>query len=292
MASKHFEAAGDTTAQWGEGPVWSGATLYWVDIEGHLVIAFDPAANSERVWNVGERVGTVVPRASGGLVIAGDSGFRLLNTDTADPSQSCAPLADPEPDKPGNRFNDGKCDPAGRFWAGTMHLEKPRRPTGALYRLDADGSVHTMFRRVTVSNGIAWNRKADTMFYIDTPTEQVMAFDYDMVTGDIGNRRILCETAEFQGVPDGMAIDEADNLWVAMCHGGQIRCFDSSSGKTLEVIDCPTPEVTAPAFGGAELSDFYVTTGQSGLTESDPLAGRLLVTEVGVNGQPSFAYAG
>lgn len=290
MPAIDFTPAGNTCAQWGEGPVWFDGTLYWVDIEGHLVIAFDPATGNEKVWNVGERVGTVVPRASGGLVIAGDSGFKFLDTSSRDASP--APMNDPEADKPENRFNDGKCDPAGRFWVGTMHLLKPRQAVGALYRLDPDHSVHTMLTGITVSNGIVWNAAADTLFFIDTPTEEVRAYDYDRATGSIANQRVVADTTDFKGVPDGMAIDAEDNLWVAMCHGGQIRCFDSSNGNTLECIDCPTIEVTAPAFGGDDLADLYVATGQSSLTEGDPLAGRLLRANAPVTGAPSFAFAG
>ncbi len=283
-----FSVAGKTKSQWGEGPIWWEGTLYWVDIEGHLVIAYNPETDSERVWKTGERVGTVVPRKSGGLVIAGDSGFRALDTESGDLS----PITDPESDKPENRFNDGKCDPAGRFWAGSMHLLKPRQPVAALHRLDADLTSHIILEDRTVSNGLAWNAAADTFFYIDTPTEQVLAFDYDNTSGEISNQRLVVDTTGFEGVPDGMTIDENDNLWVAMCHGGQIRCFDSKSGETLEVITCPTKEVTAPAFGGSDLSDLYIATGQSGITEDEPLAGFLLKTKVGVKGAPAFAFAG
>lgn len=285
----NFTAAGETKSQWGEGPIWWGDSLYYVDIEGHLVIAWNPASGTEKSWAVGERVGTVVPRQLGGLVIAGDNGFRALDTDSGELSF----LTDPESDKPDNRFNDGKCDPSGRFWAGTMHLSKPRQPVAALYRLDADRSTHLILNEITVSNGLVWNRAADTFFYIDTPTEQVVAFDYDAASGNISTKRVVVDTTDFKGVPDGMAIDENDNLWVAMCHGGQIRCFDSSNGETLEVLDSPTLEVTAPAFGGPDLSDLYVATGQSGITEGDPLAGHLIVTgNAGVKGVPSFAFAG
>ncbi|NNE92199.1 MAG: SMP-30/gluconolactonase/LRE family protein [Verrucomicrobiales bacterium] len=283
-----FEPIGDTKAQWGEGPIWWDGKFLWVDIEGHLVIEFDAVTGSETIANVGERVGTVVPRASGGLVIAGDSGFHFLDLTTG----ATQAITDPESDLPDNRFNDGKCDPAGRFWAGTMHLSKPRQPVGAMWRLDADHSVHRMFDDVTVSNGLVWNRAADTMFYIDSPTDEVVAFDFDLTTGAISGKRTVVDTAGFPGTPDGMAIDEDDNLWVAMCHGGRVMCFDSSNGKTLEILESPTLEVTAPAFGGDDLSDLYVTTGQSDKTVGDDLAGRTIVKQPGVKGVPAFAFAG
>ncbi len=283
-----FALAGKTIAQWGEGPVWYNERLYWVDIEGHLVIAYDPVSETETVWDAGERVGTVVPRASGGLVIAGDSGIRALDTVTG----KITPIVDPESDLPDNRFNDGKCDPSGRFWCGTMHLRKPREPTGALYRLDAKLKLEKLFGAVTLSNGLAWSAARDTFYYIDTPTEQVVAYNYDDKKGEISRPRLVVDTEEFKGVPDGMALDMNGNLWVAMCHGGEIRCFDSRTGDTLEVLECPTLEVTAPAFGGPDLADLYITTGQSALSKGCELAGRLLRTKAGVKGAPSFAFAG
>ncbi|MFV1995348.1 MAG: SMP-30/gluconolactonase/LRE family protein [Verrucomicrobiales bacterium] len=281
-------AIGTTKAQWGEGPIWHEKRLFWVDIEGHLVIEYNPADDSERSWNVGARVGAVVPRGSGGLVIAGASGFAFLDPE----SGATSPITDPEADLPDNRFNDGKCDPAGRFWAGSMHLEKPRQPTAALYRLDRDLEVHAIFAGVTVSNGLAWNAAADTFFYIDTPTGLIEAFDYDREGGTLANRRTIADTDGIKGVPDGMAIDENDNLWVAMCHGGAILCFDSSTGALLERLEFPVTEVTAPAFGGEDLGDLYVTTGQSSNHAHEPLQGRLLRTRTGVRGVAAFAFWG
>ena len=283
-----FAPAGKTTAQWGEGPIWYNETFYWVDIEGHLVIAYDPSSDTETVWNVGERVGTVVPRTSGGLIIAGDSGIRALNSTTGE----VTPIIDPEDNLPDNRFNDGKCDPKGRFWVGTMHLLKPREATGALYCLDAKLNIEKFFGGVTVSNGLAWNADRDTFYYIDTPTEQVVAYDYDEKKGTISRPRLIVDTEDLKGVPDGMTLDMNGNLWVAMCHGGEVRCFDSRTGDTLEILECPTLEVTAPAFGGPDLADLYITTGQSKLTKGCSVAGSLLRTKVGVKGAPSFAFAG
>jgi sugar lactone lactonase YvrE len=280
---------GTITSQWGEGPLWHDSKLYYVDIESHLVIAFDPASGSEQSWNVGERVGCVVPRASGGLVIAGDSGFRFL-----DPvSGKLTPIADPEPQLPDNRFNDGKCDPAGRFWAGTISLVK-NTGTAHLYRLDPDLSVHHMHGGVTNSNGIVWNKAADTLFYIDTPTQKILAFDFDNAAGTISNQRTVIDTAALDGSPDGMAIDENDCLWVAMCHGGCVHCFDPSSPSPhipLNTLKVPAAETTAPAFGGPDLADLYITTGRSKIAQG-PLDGRLFVAQPGVKGAPSFAFNG
>ena len=286
-----MNSVGTYVSQWGEGPIWYQDKLIYIDIEGQKVLTFDPARHEEQVWDVGERVGTVVPRASGGLVIAGASGFRFLDTKTGE----IEPWIDPESGLPGTRFNDGKCDPKGRFWAGSMDLGKPRQPIGALYRLDTDHSVDKLFDEVSVSNGIVWNKAADTMYYIDTPRAKVEAFDYDNDSGAITNRRTVIDTTGMTGVPDGMAMDDDEKLWVAMCHGGQVQCFDpraQTPENPVHVLRLPVMEPTAVAFGGPDLEDLYITTG---LPSDD--AGRedglLFCAQIdGVRGRPATPFAG
>jgi len=285
----HPEPVGTRISSWGEGPIWWQDHLFYVDIEGHAVIRFDPSAATETVWEVAERVGCVVPRAGGGLVIGGDNGFSFLDPQTGTKTT----IADPEPSKkPDNRINDGKCDPAGRFWAGTISTVK-KTGDARLYRLDPDHRVSEMYGPVTNSNGICWNAAADTMFYIDTPTRKVLAFDYDLVTGAITAPRPVIDTGALaiEGSPDGMTIDWLGNLWIAMCHGACVICFDPRTGKELERVEFPCIETTAPAFGGPDLKTLYVTTGiKKGLDE--PLAGRLFAVELPVRGLPAFAFAG
>ncbi len=270
---------------WGEGPIWHQERLLYVDIESHKILAFTPATGEEKIWNVGQRVGTVVPRAQGGLVWAGDDGFFFLNEDTG----VSTPIANPEPDLPDNRFNDGKCDPTGRFWAGTIHLKK--QPTAALYCLHADLRVEKKFSPVTNSNGIIWSRDSGTMFYIDTPSKKIRAFDFDTATSAITNERVIWDTRADTSVPDGMTIDNQDRLWIAFCHGAKVVCFDPATKTVEQQIDFPCIETTACAFGGPDLQDLYITTGlKPGLEE--PLAGRLFVCRPGATGVPSSAFAG
>lgn len=270
---------------WGEGPIWHQERLLYVDIESHKILAFTPATGEEKIWNVGQRVGTVVPRAQGGLVWAGDDGFFFLNEDTG----VSTPIANPEPDLPDNRFNDGKCDPTGRFWAGTIHLKK--QPTAALYCLHADLRVEKKFSPVTNSNGIIWSRDGGTMFYIDTPSKKIRAFDFDTATSAISNERVIWDTSADTSVPDGMTIDNQDRLWIAFCHGAKVVCFDPATKTVEQQIDFPCIETTACAFGGPDLQDLYITTGlKPGLEE--PLAGRLFVCRPGATGVPSSAFAG
>ena len=280
------EPTGSHIAQWGEGPLWHGGRLLYVDIEAHKVLSFDPKSGAEKIWDVGERVGTVVARKDGGLAFAGDHGISFLDEATGDITRVC----DPEVDHPGNRFNDGKCDPAGRFWAGTMPLAH-RRPEAALYCMEPDHSVTKKFGPVTVSNGLVWTKNADIMFYIDSPRKNVLAFDFDAATGSIHRERIALDTSHFIGNPDGMAIDADDRLWIAFCHGAAVRCFDSRTWKCEAEILFPCREVTACAFGGDDLKNLYITTGLP-KDNIEPLAGRLFVTKPGAIGAATFEFAG
>ena len=283
----NVSVVGAFQAQWGEGPVWHRDRLLYVDIEGRLVIEFDPASSREVRFDTGERVGAVIPREAGGLVIAGDNGFSFIDRD----SKAVTPIADPEPDKkPDNRFNDGKCDPAGRFWAGTISTVK-KTGDAALYMLDTKRRVHLKFPGLTNSNGLCWSEDTRTFFHIDTPTRKVRAFDFENSTGEISNGRVAIDTGHIDASPDGMAIDVAGNLWIAFCRGSAVVCFDPSTGRELERIPLPVSGVTACAFGGPDLKTLFITTGQfKGLAEPD--AGRLFAASPGIAGLPSFTYAG
>ena len=279
-----IETVGNYRAQWGEGPLWWKDSLLYVDIEKHRVVRFNPATGEEQTWEVGERVGTVVPREAGGFVIAGDNGFHLLGEDG-----HLTALGDPEPDKADNRFNDGKCSPDGRFFAGTISLVK-KTGDARLYRLDPDLTIHEVFGPVTNSNGIVWSADGRTVYYIDTPRKEVLAFDYE--AGHLTNLRSVVSTAHYEWSPDGMTIDADGNLWIAFCHGACVVCFSPESGKELRKVDLPCLETTACAFGGPDLADLYVTTGiHKSVEEAD--AGRLFVIRgLGVKGQAANGFAG
>ena len=290
MSPLSIQTIGTRISKWGEGPIWHNDRLLYVDIEGHTLISLDPASGQEHTWNVGERIGTVVPRANGGVLYAGDSGIVALDLSTGTKQA----LADPEPEKRAtNRFNDGKCDPAGRFWAGTISLVK-NIGDAALYMLDTDGTLQLKVDAVTNSNGICWNADATKMYYIDTMTKQIRAYDYDVDSGAIANASIAVDTAAhgYDSSPDGMTIDADGNLWVAFCHGGCVTCFDPHNGQALRKVELPCVETTACAFGGAKLDRLFVTTGiHSSKQETD--AGKVFVIDgLGVHGVPAFAYQG
>ena len=275
----------------GEGAIWHQSTLYWVDILGKMVHSYDPSTGTHRALSMPQCVGTVVPRASGGLVVALEAGFAHVEPSTG----QVRPLGEPVDPRPETRFNDGKCDPAGRLWVGTMGFNS-EPGMGSLYMLDVNGRVEVKIPSVTVSNGICWSSDARTMYYIDTPTQEVWAFDYDVKTGAISNRRVAVQIPKREGSPDGMTIDADGNLWVALWGGSAVACYDPASGKLITKIELPCEQVTSCAFGGPDLEDLYITTARVGYTPEklaqQPLAGRLFHVRPGVKGLPAFAYAG
>ena len=283
----NVELAGKYCAQWGEGPLWWKGKLYYVDIEGCTVVEFTPQSGEEKCWHVGERVGSVVPRDGGGFVIAGDSGFGFLDADSGE----VRAVGDPETHKHENRFNDGKCSPDGRYFAGTISLAK-RKGDAGLYRLDPNLEIERILGGITNSNGLVWTKDGETLFYIDTPRLSVLSFHYEATTGSLFDQREAFSTAgRVPGVPDGMTIDTEGNLWIAFCHGGCVVCFDQR-GNELKRILLPCREVTAPTFGGEGLEDLYVTTGQPA-DEVEEDAGRLFVLSgLGATGNPAHCFGG
>jgi sugar lactone lactonase YvrE len=277
----------------GEGAIWDAEqqVLYWVDILSHEVYVYDPASGVNRAIPTCQAVGTVVKRKSGGLVVALHNGFAHLDLE----SEKIAPLGDdPERTIPANRFNDGKCDPAGRLWAGTMEFAGAK-DQGALYCLDTDHSVCEKVAPVSVSNGIVWTADQQTMYFIDSGLNNVRAYDYDIESGAISNERVVAEN-EGAGVYDGMAIDEEDTLWIAVYGGSCVKRYDPQDGALLRELQLPMTNVTSCAFGGENLDQLYITSACQGLDaeamQAQPLAGSLVRVDPGVRGVPSDVYAG
>lgn len=280
-----IEVVGTRQSQWGEGPLWWNDALYYVDIERHEVCRFSPETGEETSWNVGQRVGFIVPRKDGGFIIGGDHGLFFFDEETG----KTIAINDPEADMPNNRFNDGKCAPDGHLFAGTISLVKE---TGAakLYRLCPDLLVSEAFLDVTNSNGLAWAEDGKTLYYIDTPRKEVLAFDYD--DGILRNERVVVSTKHHEASPDGMTIDAEGNLWIAFCHGSCVARFDPRTGEEIKRIDLPCMETTSCTFGGPFLADLYVTTGIH-KTEVEEKAGRVFrIRNLGVNGFPAHSFAG
>lgn len=292
MTNYTVHSIGTRISQWGEGPIWWQDHLFYVDIEQHTLIRLNPETGEESSWDVGERIGCVVPTEdSSEVVYAGDTGFVRFNLETG----AKTALADPEAALRGsNRFNDGKCDPAGRFWAGTISLVKDQGSAN-LYCLDTKGKLSLKLPALTNSNGICWSADAQTLYHIDTPTREICAYDFKQSTGAISNHRVVVDTSAkgYASSPDGMTIDSEGNLWVAFCHGGTIVCFNPNrEGKVIHTVELPCVETTACAFGGPNLDRLFVTTGIHKSMREAKSGTIFAVDGLGVQGVPAFAYKG
>ena len=286
------ELALDPHADLGEAPAWDADAhrLIWVDIAAGVVHRFDPSTGRDEMIGVGQPVGAAAPTTSGGLAIAARDGFCLLDPSTG----RLEMLAEVEPTVPATLMNDGKCDAAGRFWAGTKDVEG-RRPLGSLFRLDADLSLTRVLTGVTISNGLGWSPDQRTMYFIDSATYAIDAFDFELETGSVSNRRRLVELPDAWGLPDGMTVDEEGFLWVAFWTGSAIRRL-SPVGEVVSVIELPVSLVTSCAFGGDDLSDLYMTSARVALSgkqlEAQPHAGGLFRLSPGVRGHAAHLFAG
>ncbi|WP_202915826.1 SMP-30/gluconolactonase/LRE family protein [Pontibacter pamirensis] len=283
----------DAKAKLGEGAIWhpTEKKLYWVDIEAAELHIYDPATNKDMQFPAGGKVGTVVPIEGGGVLLAVQNSIYSMDTKTGELTLVTKPLEDPLV-----RFNDGKTDPSGRFWVGTMAYDV-KEGAAALYRMDKDKSFHRVVDNVTISNGIMWSADKRTMYYIDTPTLTVQAFDYDDETGEISKGRVVIRIpASLNGSPDGMTIDAEGKLWIALWGGSAVIRCDPATGEIMQRVDVPALHTTSVAFGGENLDILYITTVREWLTpeqlEKYPGSGGLFAIKPGVQGVPAEFYRG
>jgi len=278
----------------GEGPVWSSKeqVLYWVDIASQCFYRFHQKAGKYEVFDVGLPVGVLALRASGGLVMATKRGFAFW-----DQQKGLRFIADPEADKPHTRFNDGAVDCRGRFWAGTMCglLEICEDPEGSLYRLDPDGSIHTMETGLKISNGIGWSPDNKLMYLTDSPRYMIYVYDFDAATGAIENRRPFIHTPDEMGVPDGLTVDSEGSIWSARWGGWKVTRYDST-GKVEREIHLPVECPTSCTFGGECLDELYITSAWTALSgeqkKKQPYAGDLFRIKTDIKGLERPLFAG
>jgi sugar lactone lactonase YvrE len=276
----------------GEGTCWSPSeqALYWVDILGRTLYRHHPATAARAEWQFDEEISAVAERRTGpGLIVTLRSGFALFDPAT----KSLSPLHNPEPERTGNRFNDGKCDAQGRFWAGTMDFGATH-PTGALYRYDPDGRCTRMDDGYAVSNGPTWSADGRTLYFNDTVHQQVNAFDLDPATGTLSNKRPWLRFGAGEGYPDGMTTDAAGRLWICHWGGSRVTCHDPVSAAELARVDLPTAHITNVAFGGPDLRTLFITSARYELSEAQladqPLAGSLFAVEIDSPGQAPHRF--
>ncbi len=276
----------------GEGPVWDVnlKSICWVDILLGKIHEYTPGTKSHKTISVNQMIGAVAICKSGHFVGALKNGFGFIDRK----SGAVSMIANPEPHLPGNRFNDGKCDPQGRFWAGTMsHTDEPKK--GSLYLLDKNLTVTEKIKKVSTSNGLAWSNNHGILYYIDSPTQKVVAYNFDKKSGEIKNKRTIVELSKNEGCPDGMTIDGEGMLWIAHWDGWQISRWNPDTGKKIKKIPLPVSRVTSCCFGGENFEDLYITSAKIGLNsdqlKSQPLAGSLFVIKnIGVKGVPAFVF--
>jgi len=277
----------DAQAMLGEGPAWEAETntLYWVDILHRRIHYHREGENS--FFPLDEMPGCVAPAKDGTLLVAARAAFIRY-----DPATSAQTVLSYVREPAGNRFNDGKCDPAGRFLAGTMDMEE-KKASGALYSFH-NGEVTCLLESVRISNGLAWSPDFKTFYHTDTPTREVKAFDYNLESGQIANPRVVIRVPDALGWPDGMTSDTNGCLWIGMWGGGQVTRWDPSSGSLLAQIPFPARNVTSCVFGGEDLDELYVTSARAGLDENDlakyPSSGSLMRVRAGVQGMPTFKF--
>ena len=284
------QCVADVGAVLGEGPVWVArdAALYWVDIKGYKIFRLDRAGDV-RTWDTPIRIASLAPRLRGGFVAGTEHGFADVDLDPL----RFDPFDHPEADRPDNRFNDGKLDRAGRFWAGTMD-DCEQAATGALYRLDHDRSSRRLDDGYRVTNGPAFSRSGRLMYHNDSGRQVTYVFDLDD-SGKPSNRRVFAAFTDGQGYPDGMTVDAEDCLWIAFWDGWCVRRF-SPAGECIAKIDLPVQKPTSCAFGGPALDQLYMTSASIGLSDEErarqPCAGGLFMLDTGCVGLADLPFGG
>lgn len=285
----------DAKNQLGEGSIWNYKTgeLWWIDIEGRTLNTYNPKTKVTRTFDVKHRIGTVVPSEDGlSAILALQTGVWKLNLET----EEMTFLTSPETDTTNIRLNDGKCDPAGRFWVGSMHL-KQTKYKASLFRITPkkdEVTLQKMQDSVTISNGIIWSLDEKTMYYIDTDRGNVRAYDYDKKTGDITNERVVITVSDTIGYPDGMTIDSEGMLWIALWNGNGVSRWNPNTGEMLQFIEVPAHNVSSCAFGGENLETLYITSARVDMTDEElkakPNAGGVFKVVPGVKGVKSYFF--
>ena len=281
-------------SQIGEGPWWSAAEqrLYWVDILGKQVHVFDPKGATNETHILPEIVTSVAPRRKGGLILTLRNHIAFFDPKLG----TLERVAEPEPELPGNRFNDGKCDRQGRLWAGTMGDALWDQPVGNLYRFGVDRKAVRMDEKICCSNGLGWSPDSKTMYFTESFRHRIFAYDFDAAGGTLSNKRIFLTLDPHESAfPDGMTVDAEGHVWCAQPMFGRIARYDPK-GQLERVIELPVSRGTGVMFGGPDLGTLYVTTMRTTLSEAqlaeEPLAGSLLAFRPGVKGVAETPFAG
>lgn len=287
----------DQKALNGEGPVWDSVAqvLYWVDIFRATIFIFDPKTGQNRHIDLSDQfstIGTLVTRKKGGLILAPDNCIASLDLETL----TIRILAEPEINLPGNRFNDGKCDPAGRFLVGSMAKKPDGAPIGSLYSLEPDLSVRKLRDGLIISNGMGWSPDYRRFYLADSASRDIWFYDYDLERGEIDHQQIAFTLPDGNGVADGLTVDQEGMVWLAVWDGGCVMRWDPYTGKLIKTIHFPAKRTTCCVFGGSQMDELYITSATIDLQEKDwqnyPQNGALMRIKPGIKGMESFSFSG
>ena len=276
----------------GEGPIWvaNEGALYWVDIKGLAMHRLDVATGRSTAWKTPERVGALIPRGRGGFIACCKSGVYEVEA----PFEAFRFVCAPDSDVTGNRFNDAKCDPAGRLWAGTMDDEEVQA-SGRLYRFDDLHHVTRFRDGVALSNGLGWSPDGRTMYFVETVKGVVWAYDYDLDSGTANAGRVFAEVRSSDGYADGLCVDAEGCVWLAHWGGARLTRF-TPEGRIDRVVDVPALQVTSCAFGGDGLETLFITSAAIGLDQAAlarfPLSGSVFAFRPGVKGLGVASFRG
>lgn len=291
MSNIQIKQIGNSLSTLGEGPVWDeiNQCILWIDIVNECIIEHNIISGSERKTPTGSMIGSFAIMENGNFIAALQDGIVIIDRITGMKKT----ISTPEKNITSNRFNDGKCSPDGHFWAGSMSLNETD-PSGFLYSINGDFNILQHEKGLTISNGLCWSLDKKYFYFIDTPTLQVVRYDYS-------NRRIENKTslihidASADGYPDGMTIDEEGKLWIAHWGGWQVTRWDPEKGEKIDSIKLPVSQVTSLCFGGKQFDEMYITSARRGLTEEqlmiEPLAGATFqVRNSGYRGLPFYRF--
>lgn len=281
----HANLEYQTDAHLGEGPIWDeiNQKLWWVDILSCTLNCYDPELKENRSFDVGEQIGAAALRKEGGLLLALQSGLAFFD----DGTEAIIPISNDFILGEGTRSNDGKCDPDGRFWLGTLDYDL-KEGSGNLFCMNSDLKVEKKLDQLTIPNGMAWNSNADKFYFIDTIARDLYSYNYQKDTGEISDRSVIYHFEEDLGYPDGMTIDADNKLWIALYAGGKVIQINPKNGHIEFEIRVPVPKPTSCTFGGKDLKTLFITTCMEHMDQSEiekaPLSGSLFSVELPFHG--------
>lgn len=293
ILSIEAELAFEYDAELGECPVWDDQKklLCWVDILSGRLFRYDPVQKTNEIFEIGEHIGSFSLLEKGGTLVALQSGFAFYSFHTKQLEQ----IGNPESHLTNHRFNDGKCDAAGRFWSGTLSYDVMEN-AGSLYCMDSYLQVNKKLKNLTIPNGMAWNLNHQKFYFIDSPDRCIYVFDYDLGSGEIKNQTKLFEFSAGDFVPDGMTIDSEGFLWVALYNGYKVVRINPETKDIIFEVQLPVPQVTSCTFGGPDLNHLFITTAREHMTEQDianhPLSGSLFKVNLPFKGLPAVRFKG